>query len=84
MQSSIDKIALHLADYEAPVELCPALNDRVPGLATCSLLASDPHVTHQMRCEDTGALLGEWTDSDMTFREPVDEPHRDGAFSRAA
>lgn len=84
MQSSIDKIALHLGQHEAPAELCPALNYRVPGLATCSLRVSEPHVTHQMRCEDTGALLGEWTDSDMTFRAPVGEPRRDGAFRRAA
>lgn len=84
MQSSIDKIALHLAQDEASTELCPALNYRVPGFATCSLRASEPHVRHQMRCEDTGALLSEWTDSDMTFREPVDEPRRDGAFRRAA
>lgn len=84
MQSSIDKIVLHLGQDEAPAKLCPSVNDRVPGLATCSLRVSEPHVTHQMRCEDTGALLGEWSDSDMTFSAPVGDPRRDDALGRAA
>lgn len=37
MQSSTDKIALHLVQHGAPAELCPAINDRAwPG----DLLAS--------------------------------------------
>ncbi len=84
MQSSIDKIALHLGRPTASADLCPALNDRVPGMAACSLPTSHPHVTHQLRCEDTGELLGEWTDADMTFRTPTAEPRSDGGFSHAA
>lgn len=60
MQSSIDKIALHPGHLSVSAEPCPALNDRVPGLATCSLLASDPHVTHRMLADDTGETLVEW------------------------
>nr|WP_179275217.1 hypothetical protein [Rhodococcus sp. 06-1059B-a] len=53
-------------------------------MALCSLPASHPHVTHQLRCEDTGELLGEWTDTDMAFRTPTAEPRSDGGLSRAA
>lgn len=84
MQSSIDEIALHLDRPTAPAELCPGFNDRAPGMAVCSLPASHPHVKHQLRCEDTGELLGEWTDADMTFRTPTAEPRSDGGLRRAA
>ncbi|OZF41272.1 hypothetical protein CH292_28355 [Rhodococcus sp. 14-2470-1a] len=50
---------------------CGAVNDRVLGLAVCSL-GSAPHSTHALLCEETGDLMGEWTDGDPTFRVPVD------------
>lgn len=84
MQSSIEEIVLHPGRPTGPAEPCPALNDRAPGMALCSLPASHPHVTHQLRCEDTGELLGEWTDTDMAFRTPTAEPRSDGGLSRAA
>lgn len=62
---------------------CPAINDQVPGFAACSL-TSTPHTVHQLLCEDTGELLGEWTDADRTFREPANEPRRAIEFSDVA
>jgi hypothetical protein len=59
---------------------CPALNTHVAGFALCSL-RKGTHDTHQLRCDDTGELLGEWTDADMTFREPANEPRRAIEFS---
>lgn len=83
MQFSINEIALHLDGAAASTEMCPALNDRAPGLAVCSLPAGG-HRTHQLRCEDTGELLGRWTDADKTFREPIAEIRRDIDSSHAA
>lgn len=78
MTSSHPEALLHINSGCNP-PLCPATNATAPGFAVCSLPAG-AHKTHQLRCEDTGALLGEWTDADMTFREPVDEPCRDIEF----
>lgn len=54
---------------------CRALNTQVAGFAICSL-PEGSHDVHQLRCEDTGELLGEWTDVDTTFREPASELRR--------
>ncbi len=62
---------------------CSAVNDRVHGLAVCSL-PSTPHSTHQLRCEETGELIGEWTDVDKAFRRPANEPRRDIQFNQVA
>lgn len=62
---------------------CPAMNIETPGFAICSLPYGN-HDVHQLRCEDTGELLGEWTDADMTFREPTNEPQRAIEFSYVA
>ncbi|MGF0313724.1 hypothetical protein [Rhodococcus sp. IEGM1428] len=53
------------------------------GFAICSL-RHGTHDVHQLRCEDTGELLGEWTDADMTFREPANEPRLTTEFSDVA
>lgn len=82
MTSSHPGTVLHLdSDRNSP--LCAAMNTGIPGFAVCSLPAGT-HDIHQLRCEDTGQLLGEWTDADMTFREPAIEPRRDIEFSHVA
>lgn len=76
MKSSIAAEALQSASAPGRDHRCTAINWHVPeGLAICSL-SSAPHTTHQLRCEDTGELLGEWTDADKRFREPSYEPGR--------
>lgn len=67
-------------DGEPDLMSCPSLNTQVAGFAICSL-PEGTHDVHQLRCEDTGELLGEWTDADMTFREPASEPGRAIEFS---
>lgn len=84
MQSSIDEIALHLDQSAVPAELCPALNDRVPGLATCSLRASDPHVTHRMLDDDTGETLAEWPATDSEIARTFNNASRSIDIGRAA
>lgn len=81
MTSSHSEVLLHHNSGRNPA-LCSAINVTAPGFAVCSLPAG-AHETHQLHCEDTGALLGEWTDADMTFREPV-EAHCEVTFSHAA
>lgn len=80
MTSASSKTLLHIdptcknpSQSTTSLHLCSVLNERVPGtgLAVCSL-SSAPHGTHQLLCEDTGEVLGEWTDADTTFREPAD------------
>jgi hypothetical protein len=73
---------LHL-DSDSNPRPCPAINTGTPGFAACSLPYGN-HDVHQLRCEDTGELLGEWTDADMTFREPTNEPRRAIEFSYVA
>lgn len=49
---------------------CTSWTDRAPGgLAACSLHGGHRTSTHQLLCEETGEVLGEWSDSDLTFRE---------------
>ncbi|KMJ47404.1 hypothetical protein ACG96_23050 [Rhodococcoides fascians] len=60
--------------------LCQATNTGTPGFAVCSL-RDGTHDVHQLRCADTGALLGEWSDADKTFRQPINETHRTVEFS---
>ena len=69
MQSPASQESLHTETVWHAQSPCPAINDRVSGLAVCSLTSS-PHSTHQLLCEETGELLGEWTDSDPAFRKP--------------
>jgi hypothetical protein len=69
-------------EFSATTALCSAVNSEVPGLAVCSL-PDVPHEVHQLRCEETGELLGEWTDADKTFREPANEFQRRIEFSDA-
>ncbi len=80
MPSPVMPNALHRQPSRAAERPCPAINDRAPDLVVCSLRAGD-HDIHQLRCEDTGELLGEWTDADMTFREPTSEFQRYIEFS---
>lgn len=77
MQSPVMPDVLHPQTAWPAEQPCPALNDRGAfGFAGCSL-TSTAHSVHQLLCEDTGELLGEWTDSDPTFREPSwDTPTR--------
>lgn len=67
-------------DSDRDPAACPAMNTETPGFAACSL-REGTHSVHQLRCEDTGELLGEWTDSDRTFREPAGEIRRHIEFS---
>lgn len=85
MQSPATQEALHTETVWHAQTPCPAINDRVSGLAACSL-TSATHSTHQLLCEETGELLGEWTDADPLFREPgwdapTRSPGRHVAFS---
>ena len=80
MQSPASLEALHTKTLWQAEARCSAINDRTPGLVVCSL-STGSHDTHQLRCEDTGELLGEWTDTDMTFRDPANEPRRAVEFS---
>lgn len=57
---------------QLPEDRCSTVNDRVVGFAVCSLSAA-PHSRHLLLCEDTGDLMGEWTQADPTFRAPSDE-----------
>lgn len=75
MESSIAPRALQIAPAPVPSSECSALNERVPGMAVCSL-SSAPHSTHQLLCDDTGEVIGEWTDADPAFREAI-HPHPD-------
>lgn len=76
--SHLDSV-LHLdSDRHPPV--CSATIVETCGLAICSL-RHGTHDVHQLRCEDTGELLGEWTDADTTFREPANKPRRAIEFS---
>lgn len=59
------------AAVQMPRDQCSAVNDRVVGLAVCSL-SSAPHSTHLLLCEETGEPMGTWTDADPTFRVPTD------------
>lgn len=79
--SHLDSV-LHL-DSDRNPPLCPAMNTATPGFAICSLPYGN-HAVHQLRCEDTGELLGEWTDADMTFRVPTNETRRAIEFSHVA
>ncbi len=55
MQSSTDKIALHLVHHRAPAELCPAINDRAwPGDLLASHGRSACHASEYW-------LAGPWT-----------------------
>lgn len=63
--------------------LCTATNTGILGFAVCSL-PQNTHATHQLRCEGTGELLGEWTDADTAFRQPLTEPHYEVEFSHVA
>ncbi len=51
--------------------LCNSVNDRVVGMAVCSLPAVPHHSHHKLICEETGAAIGEWTDANATFLEPL-------------
>ena len=80
-ERNVTVLSSHSQTLQAPAAAsshsnqCSAVNDRVHGLAVCSL-ASAPHSTHQLRCEETGELVGEWTDADRTFRLPNNEFQR--------
>lgn len=63
--------------------LCPAVNISVPGMAVCSL-PEGTHEVHQLRCEETGAVLGVWSDSDRTFREPSHRAQREMDYGDVA
>ena len=78
MTSSHPGALLHLDPGCTPL-LCPATHAGTPGFAVCSLRAGT-HDVHQLRCEEYGELLGEWTDADTTFR-PANKPRRDIEFS---
>jgi len=82
MTSSHPGTLLHL-DCDCSELLCSATITGTPGFAVCSL-PEGTHDIHQLRCEDTGELLGEWTDADKTFRQPANEPRRDIEFSHVA
>lgn len=79
--SHLDSV-LHLNSDRNPL-LCPAMITEAFGFAICSLRYGT-HDVHQLRCQDTGELLGEWTDADTTFREPANEPRRAIEFSDVA
>lgn len=79
MTSSYPGTVLH-RDSDRKALLCQAVNISIPGFAVCSL-REGTHDVHQMRCEDTRALLGEWTDADKTFHVPVNEAPRRIEFS---
>ncbi|WP_156394471.1 hypothetical protein [Rhodococcus sp. Leaf233] len=79
MTSSYPGTVLHRESDRKPL-LCQAVNISVPGFAVCSL-REGTHDLHQLRCEATGELLGEWTDADTTFREPTNEIQRYIEFS---
>ncbi len=53
-----------LPDFDTKPEkaLCPSTGfiDMIHGMAVCSLPAGHSGPQHEMRCEDTGELLGEW------------------------
>ena len=61
--------------------LCTSVNDRVAGLAVCSLPAVPHHSHHRLICEETGSVIGEWTDTDAAFLEPLS---RSPLFSHVA
>lgn len=82
MTSSHPGALLHLAPGCNDL-LCSATNTGTPGFAVCSL-PEGTHDIHQLRCEDSGELLGEWTDADKTFRQPANEPRRYIEFSHVA
>lgn len=68
----------------SPSLACPAVNMHVIGLVGCSL-GPEPHETHRLLCEQTGEVLGEWTDGDPVFREPaVADPSHKAEAHRAA
>lgn len=70
MQSPVMPDVLHPQTAWPAEQPCPALNDRGAfGFAGCSL-TSTAHSVHQLLCEDTGELLGEWTDTDPSFHVP--------------
>lgn len=61
--------------------LCPSVNDRVASLAVCSLPAVPHHSHHMLICEETGAVIGEWTYANAAFLEPLS---RSPLFSHVA
>jgi hypothetical protein len=70
MQSPVMPDVLHPQTASSAEQPCPALNDRGAfGFAACSL-TSTAHPVHQLLCEVTGELLGEWTDMDPSFHVP--------------
>ena len=79
MTSSHPGTVLH-RDSDCQTLLCQAVNTSIPGFAVCSL-REGTHDVHQLRCEDTGELLGEWTDADTTFRQPANQFQRYIEFS---
>lgn len=83
MEPSIAPRALQIASASAPSSECPALNELVLGMAVCSL-PSALHSTHRLLCDDTGEVLGEWTDTDPKFREPSDKCYCITQFSVVA
>lgn len=84
MQSSIDETALHIDQSAVTAEPCPALNYRVLGFATCSLPASDPHVTHRMLDDDTGETLVEWPAANAEIARALSNSSHRIAVGRAA
>ena len=79
MTSSHPGTVLH-RDSDCKPLLCQAVNTSISGFAVCSL-PEGTHDVHQMRCEDSGELLGEWTDADTTFRQPANQFQRYIEFS---
>lgn len=61
-------------------QLCPATIATTLDFVVCSL-PEGSHETHQLRCETTGELLGEWTDADKAFCQATNEVQRQIEFS---
>lgn len=82
MTSSHSGTLLHINSTCNPT-LCPATGTTSLGFVVCSL-PEGTHATHQLLCEETGALLGEWKDADSAFREPANELSRNHKSDRVA
>lgn len=82
MTSSHPGALLHL-DPGCNPPLCPATTATALDFVVCSL-PEGSHETHQLRCETSGELLGEWTDADKTFRQATNEFQREIDFSHVA
>lgn len=76
MTSVVQAPTLHMTpSWNLSYAPCHSVSDRVAGLAVCSLPSEPRHSRHRFLCDETGSVIGEWTDFDLTFQKPRSQPH---------